>query len=42
MLNCKLECFPDMFKLDSGEKEAFPYDYYSSTNAFNEYGDINS
>ena len=29
-----------MFKLDSGEKEAFPYDYYNSSNAFNKYGNI--
>ena len=40
MINTKLSNFPGMFKLDCGEKEAFPYDYYSSTNAFNKYGNI--
>ena len=41
MINTKLCNFPGMFKLDCGEKEAFPYEYYSSTNAFNKYGNIN-
>ena len=40
MINSKLANFPEMFKLDSGEKEAFPYDYYSSANAFAERGNI--
>ena len=30
MISSKLESFPSMFKLDSGEKEAFPYSYYTS------------
>lgn len=41
MINTKLCNFPQMFKLDCGEKEAFPYEYYSSKNAFNKYGNIN-
>ena len=40
MINCKLSAFPGMFKLDSGRKEAFPYNYYNSSNAFNKYGNI--
>ena len=30
LISSKLEAFPSMFKLDSGIKEAFPYDYYTS------------
>ena len=47
LINTKLCNFPGMFKLDCGEKEAFPYNYYSSTNAFKatstevKYGNIN-
>ena len=40
MIHDRLANFPRMFKLDSGEKEAFPYDYYNSSNAFNKYGNI--
>ena len=40
MINSKLSSFPSMFQLDSGEKEAFPYDYYTSTNAFMKNGSI--
>ena len=40
MINSRLCCFPSMFQLDSGEKEAFPYDYYSSDRAFMKIGSI--
>ena len=40
LINAKLSSFPGMFKLDSGEKEAFPYKYYTSDRAFNKIGNI--
>lgn len=51
LINAKLSSFPGMFKLDSGEKEAFPYNYYTSKRllrstteagdrVFNKIGDI--
>ena len=36
-----LRLFPEMFYLDSGRKEVFPYDYYNSTNIRLLYGSIN-
>ena len=36
-----LKLFPEMFQLDSGRKEVFPYNYYNSTNTQQIYGNIN-
>jgi len=36
-----LSAFPSMFKLNSGEKEAYPYDYYTSDRVKNSIGSIN-
>ena len=36
-----LKAFPEMFQLDSGRKEVFPYNYYNSLNTKSIYGDIN-
>ena len=36
-----LKSFPEMFQLDSGRKEVFPYNYYNSINTQSNYGDIN-
>ena len=36
-----LKLFPEMFQLDSGRKEVFPYKYYNSTNVKRIYGSIN-
>ena len=35
-----LKLFPEMFQLDSGKKEVFPYNYYNSTNIKKRYGNI--
>ena len=36
-----LRSFPEMFQLDSGRKEVFPYGFYNSTNVQQIYGSIN-
>ena len=35
-----LKLFPEMFQLESGRKEVFPYNYYNSTNTQQIYGSI--
>ena len=35
-----LRCFPQMFQLDSGRKEVFPYQFYNSHNIETPYGSI--
>ena len=40
MISSKLEAFPSMFKLDSGVKEAFPYDYYTAERVIEGIGNI--
>ena len=35
-----LKLFPEMFQLDSGRKEVFPYNYYNSSNTQSIYGSI--
>ena len=35
-----LKAFPEMFNLDSGRKEVFPYNYYNSINVQSIYGNI--
>ena len=35
-----LKAFPEMFKLDSGKKEVFPYNFYNSSNIKSQYGNI--
>ena len=34
IISTKLKLFPQMFNLDSGVKEVFPYDYYNASRAF--------
>ena len=36
-----LSAFPSMFKLNSGEKEAYPFDYNTSDRVKNSIGSIN-
>ena len=41
LISSKLEQFPSMFKLNTGVKEAFPYDYYTSERVLEGIGNIN-
>ena len=40
LVNCKLEKLPEMFQLDSGAKEMFPYNYYTVERFTQNIGDI--
>lgn len=41
IISTKLSNFPEMFHLETGVKEVFPYSYYTSENTIeNQYGDI--